>query len=375
MKILFVLENYYPFIGGAEVLFRSLCEGLAARGHDVAVITTRLPGTQAKEMLGNVNLTRIWAPLKGSRYWFTFLAIPLAIKLSGWADIIHTTTYNGAFPALVAAKLRRRKCLITVHEFIGDGWKEFREMRPFTAWLHSFLERTIIKLPFDLYASVSQYTSQRVEKVLGRRDRTRVVYDGIDYGLFNPAKHSGAGTRQRLGVKDKFVYMYFGRPGISKGVEYLIQAVPLIQLKIPSARLLLILGREPAEGHDKIVRLIKELGMEDHVMLTAPVPRNELPDYIASADCVIVPSLSEGFGYSAAEACAMDRPVVATNVASLPEVISGKYVLVQPKSPRAIADAVEQVYNNDMCTSPKKYFTWESCIHDYLQLYSEALQK
>jgi len=54
MKVLFVLEYYSPHIGGAEVLFKNLCEGLTGKGHDVAVVTLRLPGTQAFEITNGV---------------------------------------------------------------------------------------------------------------------------------------------------------------------------------------------------------------------------------------------------------------------------------------------------------------------------------
>jgi len=57
------------------------------------------------------------------------------------------------------------------------------------------------------------------------------------------------------------------------------------------------------------------------------VSRSELPSYIAASDCIVVPSLSEGFGFAAAESCAMGKLIVASNVASLPEVVSGKFYL------------------------------------------------
>jgi multimeric flavodoxin WrbA len=46
MKILFVLEHYYPHTGGVEILFKNLCEGLVKKGHEVEVITTRLANTK-----------------------------------------------------------------------------------------------------------------------------------------------------------------------------------------------------------------------------------------------------------------------------------------------------------------------------------------
>ena len=76
MRVLFVLENYFPFVGGAETLFQHVCEGLAEKGHTVTVVTSSQPGAPAFEVLNSVTIHRVKCPHRGSRYWFTFLAIP-----------------------------------------------------------------------------------------------------------------------------------------------------------------------------------------------------------------------------------------------------------------------------------------------------------
>jgi glycosyltransferase involved in cell wall biosynthesis len=371
MRVLFVLDNYFPFIGGAEVLFKNLCEGLVAKGYEVTVITSSLPEAPYNEMVNGVDVRRVQTPRKGSRYWFTFLAIPQALKLVKKFDIVQTTTYNGAFPAWLAAGLAGKKCIITVHEIIGSGWKDMQGMNWLTAWLHRFLEWLIVALPFDRYVTVSQYTAKRLEKYRIPPQKISVAYNGINYELFNISKADRSAMREMLHLKDNFVYMYFGRPGISKGVEYLIAAVPLISKEIPDSKLLLLLGKEPAEGYKKILALIKEMRLEDRVLVHDPVPRIELPGYVAAADCVVVPSISEGFGFTAAEACAMDRPVVVSDVASLPEIVSGKYVLVEPGNAAAISAGVIRIHRGEATVTDKKCFYWASCIDNYDKIYRQ----
>src|SRR5207248_9511256 len=104
---------------------------------------------------------------------------------------------------------------------------------------------------------------------------------------------------------DDFVYLYYGRPGISKGVEYLVAAIPLVRRRLPSSRAVLIIAREPADRYRSIVRRIRELNLDAAVRVLDPRPRSDLADYVGSADCVVVPSLSEGFGFTAVEACAL----------------------------------------------------------------------
>ena len=371
MNILFVLEYYSPHIGGVEVLFKNLCEGLVTEGHDVTVATLRLPGIPAFEVLNGVRVHRINVPQRGSRYWFTFLSIPKVFRLAKRADLIHTTTYNGAFPAWLASKFKRKKHIITVHEIFGARWKDLTGMNWFAAGLHQFLESLIVALSFDRYIAISQSTANYLITSGVDQRRVEVIHDGIDYELFDPEKADGNAIRQKLGLGNEFVYMYYGRPGISKGVEYLVEAVPLISGKLPDSRLLMLLADDPKDRYYNIKEMIKHLNIEDKVILLNPVPRNELPDYIAASDCVVVPSLSEGFGYTAAEACAMGKPVVASNVDSLPEVVSGRYILVEPKNPAAITNGIVDIYSSKASDCAEKVFDWHKCIEDYLKVYQQ----
>ena len=70
----------------------------------------------------------------------------------------------------------------------------------------------------------------------------------------------------------------------------------------------------------------------------------------------------------------MGKPVVATDVASLPEVVSGKYVLVEPRNPEAIAEGVEKVYKGAVEDKGKKVFSWDECVRGYLRVYQGVLE-
>jgi len=373
MRVLFALEYYAPHLGGAEVLFENLCEGLVTRGHDITVVTLKLRNTQAFEIINGVKVFRVKVPHRGARYWFTFLSVPRVFQLARQADLIHTTTYNGAFPAWLVSKVRGKKCIITLLEILASQWEHLAGMSWLVAKLHRLLERFIIALPFDKYIAISQYTGDCSTSSGVDQSKAAVIYCGIDYDLFNPEKADGRAIRQKLNLGNHFVYMYYGRPGVSKGVEYLVQAVPLVAQRIPNSKLLLILANDPSDRYENIKMMIQNLSIDDKIILRDPVPRDELPNYIAASDCVIVPSLSEGFGFTAAEACAMEKPVVASNVASLPEVVSGRFVLVKPGNPEAIAKGVEDVYDNRARNSGTKAFSWDECIDRYVEVYSELV--
>ena len=80
MKILFILENYLPHVGGVETVFRNLAERMVKLGHKVSIVTHRLKGTKKYEVMNGVKVHRV--SCFQSRYLFTFLAIPSALRLA-----------------------------------------------------------------------------------------------------------------------------------------------------------------------------------------------------------------------------------------------------------------------------------------------------
>ena len=70
----------------------------------------------------------------------------------------------------------------------------------------------------------------------------------------------------------------------------------------------------------------------------------------------------------------MKKPVIASNTTSLPEVISGKFVLVQPKNPAAIANGIEKVYHKKTTQTPLKKFKLKDNINNYLKIYKERIK-
>ena len=111
--------------------------------------------------------------------------------------------------------------------------------------------------------------------------------------------------------------------------------------------------------------------MSSHVLNLAGCTPEPLGNYLKAADCIIVPSLSEGFGYVVLEACEMGKPVVATDNTSIPEVIWGNYVLVTPRDAKSIADGVLKAFKGKCVSSKKKVFSWKDNISRHEGIYKE----
>ena len=85
-------------------------------------------------------------------------------KLAKKCDLIHTTTFNGAPPAFVASKLRKKPIILTVHEVWLNNWHNFTELNLLSCKIHEFLERLIYSLSYSRYVAVSKATQQQLIK-------------------------------------------------------------------------------------------------------------------------------------------------------------------------------------------------------------------
>ena len=376
MKILIVCENYYPHYGGAEVLFKNLAEGFVKEGHRVAIVTTLLPGTKRFEEINGVKVHRVYC--LNSRYLFSFLSIPKVLRLAKKADVIQTTTFNGAPPAWVGAKLAKKPVVLTIHEIWIGKWAEVTGFSCIKASMHELLEKMIYLLPFDRYICVSNATKNDILRQGIGKDKAITVYNGFDYDFWKTGNFSKAEAqklRKELDLDKKFVCFSWGRPGPSKGFQQLIEAAPYIREKIPNAKILLMFGTK--EKYKKNYQKLRDLVHKhnDIVKIMPSRPYSQLGTMIKAADCVIVPSLAEGFGYNVLEASSLGKPVIVSDAGSLPEIVSGKYQIFKSKDLLDLAEKVDLVAKGKFSHKPPLKFTWHKTINKYLEIYRTQIKE
>jgi glycosyltransferase involved in cell wall biosynthesis len=343
---------------------------MAARGHEVTVLTHQPHMTARHENVRGVSIVRV--PSLRSRYLFTFLAGVGALRRATHADLVHTTTYNAAPPAWLAARLSGTPVLLTVNEIWIGRWSANTNFSASKAALHEWLERLVFSLRYDRYVCISQATAERLREVLpASQGYAETIYYGFDRTPWATAEKSEH-VRAALGLTGAFLIVGYGRPGASKGFEYLVQAFEQIRTAIPNAALLLILST--ARQHAQDLAKLKQLA-GPRVFFLPPQPFAELPAYVKNADCVVVPSIAEGFGYTTVESVAAGVPVVASNVGSIPEVIGGRYKLVAPRDAAAISAAVIDVAAGRYDTAPEKHFSWYETILRYEAAYRETIRQ
>ncbi|MCX6170081.1 MAG: glycosyltransferase family 4 protein [Ignavibacteriales bacterium] len=372
MKICFVTDSYPPNIGGAEIVIQNIVEGVAKHGIETIVITTRpnghlSSGVQSEEK----NIIRIKIPKFLSRFWFLIFSISQILRHAKDADLIHGTSYGGIMPTFIAGKLLHKPIVLTIHEFMGNNWFRFGN-NYFSALFYFLAEKIFARLSFSKFVAVSNYTENILINAGIKKEKVTLIYNGESFNEIKFSK-SASEIRNELGIQpNDLVFAAYGRTGLTKGFEYLVDSIPLVLNEISNAIFLLILTKDDKKIWNRITAKINRIDKKRIIFFTS-LHKGKLFDYLNAADVIIIPSLSEGFGYTTLEAVKMNKNIVATKVGAIPEVISGKYIFVEPQSAEAIKSGCIKAFKNEYVYKEPIIFKWENSINSYVKLYKEII--
>ena len=373
MNICLVAELYPPNLGGAELALSKIAEGFVARGHEVTVVTSRFDRSLPRsEQQGKLKIVRapIFPFLK--RFWFILSSLPMIWSHARTCDVIQGNTFAGAVPASIMGLLLGKERVLLAFEVIGRQWFRFEpsKLRSTFYWL---TERIIVRLPFHRCIAVSNHTKRTLMSDGVSERKIEVIYLGdsrVEMDAF-----TRDAVRGELGLTPSdYVYLATGRTGVTKGLEFLVDAMPEIARRVPSARFLLIFSRYDSRIWRRILRRLSGLPSSLY-RLVPPVPRETLGRYFSAADCIVIPSLSEGFGFSALEACTVNKVVVATDAGSLPEVVFGKHVFVKPGSADELVMGCVKANAGETTFLPRREFNWERTVDQFVRVYESLVSE
>ncbi|MEL7249222.1 MAG: glycosyltransferase family 4 protein, partial [Bacteroidota bacterium] len=311
MRIVFVIEHYYPYLGGAEKLFKQLAEEFAQVGHTVTVVTTRYQRELPKrEEINAVTILRVDC---GSRFLFTILSIPSAWRATKNADVVLTTTYNAAFPAWLVTRLRRLPTILIFHEYWGKLWFKLPYLKIGQRLAFYSFEQLITRLPFEYYVAVSDATKESLQTAGISPHRIHRIYNGLDYSYY--------GGFQRKKGAPEFRLLYFGRLGVSKGLDLLLPAWATFVRENGQGLLQLVIPTYPTGLYQTVIQEIEALAIpSEHLELLHELERDELFGLVQQTSAVVIPSYSEGFCFVAAETMAVGTPIISSGKGALAEV-------------------------------------------------------
>ncbi|MSP62764.1 MAG: glycosyltransferase family 4 protein [Myxococcales bacterium] len=196
--------------------------------------------------------------------------------------------------------------------------------------------------------AVSSPLADEVARIGVPRERIEVVPNGVDGALFHPRERAAARAMLQCN-KDGRLVLYVGRLEPSKGVLDLLDAFARLAPAHPDLSLVLV-GAGTAE--DECRERAARIGAQ--VRLVGARPLAEIPVWMAASDLVTLPSWNEGSPNALLEAIACGRPVVATRVGGIPELVTGPVLgeLVPPRSPEALAAALVRVAYGEHAPEP-----------------------
>lgn len=346
MKICIVNSFFPPWRGGAETYVHELARALCTRGHEVVVVCSSDPLSPGIYDVDGVQVRRL---RRLARLYGTPIQVGLFRELSECGpDIFHANFPSPylAFNVALASFRQKIPAVITWHNDLPPVTSGAR----FLIETHNrFLLPKYIRKYRKIIATSETYRN-RSPILMSLGSRVVVVNNGVDCQRFRPDVDS-ASIKTRFRVEGKFVVLFVGaltKWHGYKGLNVLLEAMRLAVRSMPSM-LLLVVGEGELRSHYE--SLAQQFGLRDHVLFAGDVPDEELAEFYAASDLVVVPStdMSEGFGLTLLEANASGRPCVASDTGGIPEVVRDGYngLLVPSKDPVSLADQILSLAKNN----------------------------
>jgi glycosyltransferase involved in cell wall biosynthesis len=319
--------------GEQQVLY--ILAGLKARGLPATLLgqpgsplleRARAAGIDARPfpMRGEVDLLAAWrvaSLLRGEAFDIVHCHTPHAHSIAVAASWF---TPRARMPKLVVA--RRVDFSIARRDFFGISRRKYNRA--------------------DCIIAVSQAVREVLVRDGVNPRRIVFVREGIDVERIDRAPDRAAEVRRALGIcAGERIVANIAHLTDHKGQRYLVEAVPAIRAARPDARVVII---GEGELRAALGSQARALGLGDALIFAGFRPPEEIPSILKAIDVFVFPSVLEGLGTSLFDAMAAGAPIVASRVGGIPEIVrdgeSG--LLVPPRDPRALAEAVARVLND-----------------------------
>jgi glycosyltransferase involved in cell wall biosynthesis len=270
-------------------------------------------------------------------------------------QILDSGRWSSGLIATVSRHLRSGEYdLLHTHEYKGNligGWSSRRLGVPSVASVRGYTDRT---LPLRIYkwldlgvtlrlftriVTVSEAVRQQVLRAGYPAGRVLTLHDAVDSATFSPHRvQVGARMREEFGcTTDHLLVCAVGRLSPEKGHGFLLAAFRGVIAAVPEARLILV-GEGPLCS--RLQAQVTRWGLSDHVTFAGY--RDDVEAIIAASELLVMPSLREGFGDPIIEAMALQRPVIASRVGGMMEIVRDGQtgLLVPPGDPGTLALAI-----------------------------------
>ena len=400
LKIAILSYRSAPFGGGQGIYIYELSKALNNIGHNVDVIS----GPPYPELIADIELIK----LPGLNLFSTFkfrerLKIFFHRKnksLDDWYEF--SSTLMGGFPELQTFGNRAKIFLsdknydaVIDNQSISFGMIDIQKSKPLIEIMHHPISKDyfydlkfarglvqhLSKMRWFSFLKMQKKVAKQIKVVVtpslnSKQDihhdfkvpmqNIQVIPNGIDFNTFCSLPNIVPSAHGVITTASADVPL--------KGLDFSLHAIARLKSEYPDINLTVI-GSPRAEGHTE--RLLKKLKLEEQVSFKTNLTKEEITHEYAKSSVAVVSSLYEGFGFPVGEAMACATPLVATNVASIPEITGSFAQLIPAEDEEAIYQGIKNIFQ-----SPQKYkiqaelgrqhiienFNWTKIGHAYEEL-------
>ena len=347
---------------GNETYMRALVGALAAIGD--RQVEFFYYATGAVEGLPN-GTRRLWPHNR-------FIRIPLGFPLALWRDGIDVAHFQYVLPPICPCPV-----VLTVHDISYEQHPEFFSV-PQRIRLRALVPQAIRKAAHTV--TISEFSRRQILERYGT-DPARVTAISLaPHPRFRVLEDREAlrAAVSPLALPEGY-FLAVGNLQPRKNIERLLRAYSALRASGRSHRALVLVGQKAYQG-SQLLRLVQELGLEQHVTFTGYISDDLLVAVYNLAHVFVYPSLYEGFGLPILEAMACGTPVVASRAAAMPEVTGDAALLVDPTSELEIADAMRCITEDGGLhqllrtrgLERASQFSWEHTATQTLRIYKQC---
>jgi glycosyltransferase involved in cell wall biosynthesis len=214
-------------------------------------------------------------------------------------------------------------------------------------------------------------------------EKIQTIYLGVDENFTIPTKTESDLIKQKYSLPESYI-LYLGSEQPRKNFPFLLKSFYKLKKAHDLPKLKLLKVGRPQIGlvqHNEIIKLIKELNIENEVIFIDHIPDKDLTAVYNAASVFVYPSLYEGFGLPPLEAMSCGCPVITSNTSSLPEVVGNAGIMVDPNDVDLLCDKMYQILSNDSLgeelrkkgLNRAKLFNWDKTASETLRIYEEII--
>lgn len=326
-----------------------LSKALKYIGHEVEIIGL---GDSDLEYSSNGRSICVVSKQEGRKVWGSFHKVISSIK--GQIVYAYKPKLSSFGLALLSGITKRRKVFLDIDdwELSWHGGDDFQYKPSIKQLSRDFLKTngSLRNPEHPAYTKLVENLIPMAEKITTHNNFLRerfggtLIPNGKDMELFNPSLYNSEESRQELGLSGFKILMFPGAPRPYKGVEDILNA--LEKLRDPLLKLVIV-GGSPYDNYDGFLH--QKWG--HRLIQLAAVPYSDMPKYISAAHVVVVPQRDTPitraqFPLKITDGMAMAKPILATKVGDISEILGNTGYLVEPGQPEALAIAIQEIFRN-----------------------------